>query len=540
MKQKKVIFMAVLLVMGVSLLFSGLVKQESAKELFERAVYLQETRGDLEGAMGVYQRIIKDFPKERVIAAKAQLQIGICLQKLGMSEAQKAFQAVLEKYPDQTEAVKIAREKLSLLLKAKSVIENKSQELKIQKILSGREASVSGEISPDGKYLSFVDWGTGDLAIREMATGKSRRLTNKGSWMESQEFALQSRWSPDGKQVFYNWYDPEGDTFDIYSVGTEGQKPRMLYKTHDFGYTEPFAWHPDGERMLIGFYEQEEDTFGIGYLSAADGHFQVLKTFKRKFYQGNPWGFNISPDGKSIAYDDCRDENPNNRDIFLLSSDGTHEEQLIAHPSLDSVMDWTSDGEYLLFGSERTGNLGVWIVPVKGGKANGPASLLKANIGPVSSLGCTLQDQFYFGYVGTAINDVYVVEIDPLSGLVLTPPKVEIPYNEGHNLIPDYSPDGKYLAYAFLRRLQPMEISIRLYSLENGGIRELDQGSCDLNYPQWRPDGEAISWEGTDGDGKRGIYLMDLESENVSPLIQIEDTEEILSHRWAIDGQILF
>ena len=202
MNQKKVFLIVVILVIGVSLLFSGLVKQESAKELFERAVYLQETRGDLEGAVEVFQRIIQEFPQEREIAAKAQLQIGICLQKLGNNEAQKAFQAVLEKYPDQTEAVNIAREKLSLLLEAQNVMENKSQELKIQKVLSGSEASILGEISPDGTYLSFTDWSTGDLAIRELATGKSRRLTDKGPWTKSQEFALQSKWSPDGKQVF--------------------------------------------------------------------------------------------------------------------------------------------------------------------------------------------------------------------------------------------------------------------------------------------------------------------------------------------------
>ncbi|MCG2816309.1 MAG: hypothetical protein L6425_10305, partial [Candidatus Aminicenantes bacterium] len=77
MNRKRVFVTVVLLMMGVSLLFSGLVKQESAKELFERAIYLQETRGDLEGAIEVFQRIIKDFPKEREIAAKAQLQIGI-------------------------------------------------------------------------------------------------------------------------------------------------------------------------------------------------------------------------------------------------------------------------------------------------------------------------------------------------------------------------------------------------------------------------------------------------------------------------------
>ena len=203
-------------------------------------------------------------------------------------------------------------------------------------------------------------------------------------------------------------------------------------------------------------------------------------------------------------------------------------------------MDWTADGTSLLFGSDRTGSLGLWIVSVKGGKLNGAPRLLKSNIGSAFPLGCTLQNQFYFGYAGTAMTDVYTVEIDPTSGRVPAPPEVKIRYSEGHNFFPDYSPDGKYLAYAFLRRVQPRDVALRLYSLEDGGIRELDKGSCELNYPQWRPDGKAISWEGKDGDGKRGIYLMDVESEKISPLIQIDENEGILSHRWGIDGQVLF
>ena len=33
---------------------------------------------------------------------------------------------------------------------------------------------VWGSVSPDGRYLSFVDWGTGDLALRDLRTKQSR------------------------------------------------------------------------------------------------------------------------------------------------------------------------------------------------------------------------------------------------------------------------------------------------------------------------------------------------------------------------------
>jgi beta-lactamase regulating signal transducer with metallopeptidase domain len=56
-----------------------------------------------------------------------------------------------------------------------------------------------GNVSPDGKYISFVDWDTGDLAVREVATGQEKRLTDKGPWTQSGALAFDSRWSPDGQ-----------------------------------------------------------------------------------------------------------------------------------------------------------------------------------------------------------------------------------------------------------------------------------------------------------------------------------------------------
>ena len=53
----------------------------------------------------------------------------------------------------------------------------------------GPGADIEGAPSPDGKFLSFVDWDTGDLAIRDLETGTNRRLTNKGPWEKPEEFA---------------------------------------------------------------------------------------------------------------------------------------------------------------------------------------------------------------------------------------------------------------------------------------------------------------------------------------------------------------
>jgi Tol biopolymer transport system component len=59
-----------------------------------------------------------------------------------------------------------------------------------------------GTPSPDGKYLAITDWKTGNLAIRETATGAIRPLTDNRNWHGWAEFPVPS---PDGKQIAYAW-----------------------------------------------------------------------------------------------------------------------------------------------------------------------------------------------------------------------------------------------------------------------------------------------------------------------------------------------
>ena len=71
-------------------------------------------------------------------------------------------------------------------------------------------ASHLGAPSRDGKWLSSVDYETGDLALRNIATGEMRRITHKGYRHSSREFAYFSTISPDGANIAYAWFNNEG------------------------------------------------------------------------------------------------------------------------------------------------------------------------------------------------------------------------------------------------------------------------------------------------------------------------------------------
>jgi len=130
MRQKLFVFIVFFLILTFA---SSASIQQSAEQLYQSGIYKEEVEGQLEKAIEIYQTIVKQFPGNREIAAKAQLHIGLCYEKLGLKEAQNAFQKVVENYPDQAEAVKKAKEKLSILLKAQAMVEKGEKNSKFER-----------------------------------------------------------------------------------------------------------------------------------------------------------------------------------------------------------------------------------------------------------------------------------------------------------------------------------------------------------------------------------------------------------------------
>ena len=538
MKDKKHSLLLVLAAVGVFCALSlGSSPQQTAEEVFEKALYLEEGKGDLQEAVGLYQQVLKKFPQNRDVAAKAQLHIGLCYEKLGMAEAVKAFQSVIDQFPEQAETVRAAREKLVILQRAQAMIAKEARGLQVRQVWSESGTDILGAVSPDGRYISFVDWNTGDLAIRELAGGKKQRLTDKGSWLKSQEFALFSKWSPDSKKVAYSWFIKD-NYFDLRVVDIQDRQPRVLYSRKELEYVHPFDWAPDGKSILTGFF-RGGDTIEIGLLFPEDSTVKIIKTFHVHYADSQLSGFAFSPDGRCIAYDLSR-ENSQNRDIFLLSSDGTRESVLIEHPAFEYVLDWSPDGRYLLFASNRTGQLGVWLQEIEGDRVRGEPRLVKDGIGNLEPMGITRAGEFYFGVTG-AVTDLYEVSLDPGTGKVLSPP-AKIPlFYEGRNSLPDYSPDGKELAYVSTRGYKVLSNNVLcIRSLETGKVREFGAGMKDLSYPQWSPDGRSILMRGRDAAGQNGIFRVDAQTGALSPVIQVGQEITVFSARWSRDGKAIF
>lgn len=70
--------------------------------LLEKAIYTEETLGNLNEAIGLYQQVVANTDAARATAAQALFRLGMCYQKSGHKEdAQAAFAKLSKLYPEQ-------------------------------------------------------------------------------------------------------------------------------------------------------------------------------------------------------------------------------------------------------------------------------------------------------------------------------------------------------------------------------------------------------------------------------------------------------
>ncbi len=396
-----------------------------------------------------------------------------------------------------------------------------------------------GAVSPDGRFLTYTDWRTGDLAVRDLKTGEDRHLTDKGSWLESEEYALGSTVSPDGKQIAYGWFNQEG-FFDLRVIGIDGSGPRVLYRNQEIPGCQPHDWSPDGRHILASFRSKDR-THQIVLVSVADGSVQVVKTLDGR----SPFMMSFSPDGRYIAYDFPPQEDSPDRDIFLLATDGSREIPLIEHPANDFVLGWAPDGKQFLFASDRTGSQRAWLIEVADGKRLGEPKLVKPEIRPARGLGFTRDGSYYYccGVPGgPALNDVYLVTLDPATHKLQAPKKLVSGVGVATSI--DWSPDGQYLAYnkeGGWAPVPPYRFVLVVRSVESGKERRLRLNirRSGVFQPHWSPDGRFLLAQAEDHTGGRGVYRIDARTGEVTPIVQSPRCC-IEWPVWAHDGKVIF
>jgi tetratricopeptide (TPR) repeat protein len=399
---------------------------EPASVLLQKGIFAEETEGDLKAAIALYRQVRVEEKFSRSVAAQAQFRLAVCLQKQGnKKEAVAAFRELIAQFPAQEELLVRARKELVALGAAAS-------EIKVRKVMiqgvpayDGAVETRLGRIAPDARHFSFTDWSTLDgsswLRVRNLQTGDTMDLTDPKPGKTGSPW--NSTWSPDGKSLAYVWINTrENNTHgdELRFARLDGVEPRTPIKL-DRGQEYKMRlldWSADGQFILVHIRNK-----GLTEVSLSDNSLRLIKALE---LPGNddllqPTA-HYSPDGRYIAYDYSPDlKDPLQRDIHLVSKNGSFESIIVKHPAHDYGPSWTPDGKAIVFASNRTGANGIWLVPVANGRAQGSPTLIHQTMGRIHPKGFA-KDGLYYYDVHLGDNDLFVTDLDAQTGKVSSEP----------------------------------------------------------------------------------------------------------------------
>ena len=357
-----------------------------------------------------------------------------------------------------------------------------------QTVWSGADVTFLGAPSPDGALLSFVDLRTGDLALRVLKTGETRRLTKKPAG--SEEFAYFSVFSRDGKQVAYAWRNAKG-FYDLRVVNVDGSGDRVVYSNEEAGFVQPTSWSPDGSRILTLLF-RKDNISQVGFVSSKTGQVEVLKSL--------PWVYpkkmSLSPDGRYVAFDSFAGDKPGPRDIYVLDVVGKRQWQLVESPGEDRFPLWSDDGQAVFYLSDGA----LCRVPVSSGKAAGAAVVVKSGLERALPLGLTRANVLLYGLR----RDETAIHLAAIGA----PGESKLAGST-----PALSWDGSMLAYLVPvgseNYGQPAR-ALRVRSLRGEKDWELKTSMAHIEGMQWSPDLASLLLSGSDGKGRAGLFRVDV------------------------------
>jgi Tol biopolymer transport system component len=506
---------------------AGASAQPSAGARLEAAIKKEVVDGDLKTAIELYRALAEGG--DRVVAAKALLRMGQCYEKLGVAqarEARKAYEQVVREFGDQTAVAAEARAKLAALAAAAGAASGST--MAVRRVWAGPTAGSSisvGSVSADGRFVSFTDWGTGGLVIHDLATGQDRPVTNNPPSGSSGESTESSLISPDSRQLAYDWYNFDG-SYDLRVVGLDGSKPRVLRASGNGVSTlNPLAWSPDS-RNLLAEVGKTDGTRDMMLMAVADGSTKLLKAMGT---DRSPGGV-FSPDGRYIAWA-VKDG------ISLVELPTGREFPLVPDLAPHAVLGWAPDGGHILFSSERSGSKDLWLVAVADGKAAGEPELVKKDFSG-GALGLTRAGAFYYGVYGVS-REIHLAEWDPATGSLVTPLQPVSGRWVGVSRNPDWSPDGRFLAY--IRNSTSKENSIVLRSTSTGEERELQVGKMRLGMVlRWAQDGNAIVVPAFEPGKGGNLMSVDTQSGQATPLMPLPGNWNYPRFDLSPDGRTIF
>ena len=193
----------------------------------------------------------------------------------------------------------------------------------------------------------------------------------------------------------------------------------------------------------------------------------------------------ISPDGSRIAFSALT---KGGWEIMMYSLELN---RLVSFPRMGGTNlspAWSGDGTKLAFSSSRNGNPEIYVADASGGGARRVTTDKGPDVSPVWNRKTNSQIAYVSGQTG--LPQIYTMEGDGTNQQRMT--------DQGYAVSPNWSPNGQFLTFAWVRKYGPGEPgSSDLYLMDIASKQwvQLTHDGGRNDFPSWSPDGRHIVFQ---------------------------------------------
>jgi Tol biopolymer transport system component/DNA-binding winged helix-turn-helix (wHTH) protein len=408
--------------------------------------------------------------------------------------------------------------------------------LRITPITSFPGRELHPAFSPDGDKVAFVWAGERgdnyDIYVKVIGAEIPLRLT------EHPGEDTSPAWAPDGRHIaFIHSSQNERAVFMIPALGGPA---RRLHSTNVrdgaaidsnvlASYFSPsLSWSPDGQFLAFSDLKSLEEPyrFSLFLLSLSDLQKRDL-TSPPSATRGDLMP-TFSPDGKTVAF--TRWSAGAASEIYLVAAAGGTSRRLTFDNRVVEGLDWTPDGNGIVFSSNRADDRGLhnlWKIPASGGL---PQPLIEGEgaLFPVVS-----RARRRLAYVQEN-SDVNIWRIDALGASHGQPAATRFISSTRRDASAQYSPDGQRIVF-ISDRSGTREIWV--CNSDGSNSKQVTSLGIFLGSPRWSSDGQQIVFDARLEDHS-DIFVVS--AEGGKPRRITADRSEDGRASWSRDGRWLY
>lgn len=385
--------------------------------------------------------------------------------------------------------------------------------------------------SPDGKQIAF-DWGgekNDNFDIYVMLIGSASPPLQLTFGPASDYYPT---WSPDGRQLaFIRVSESEIAIYTVPALGGPERKLLSLGPKADWGYGIDWGggfphldWSADGKYIACEEKRSKQEPFSIFLFSPETGDKRTLTPPGAQnlgdFYPA------FSPDSKTLSFARSNSFPSQSSEIYIVSVTGGEPRRLTSDNAQILKPTWTANGREIIFSSTRVdGVFSLWRISASGGT---PERLAPGgqNYATVSRQGNRL------AYVAASGGcSIYRIDIsDSVSGNL----PIKLTSSTRIDSAPQYSPDGKRIVFQSDRTGSN---EIWMCDSDGSNLVQVTFLNGFSGTPRWSPNGQQIAFDSQPG-GKGSIYVINAEGGTPRPIVTDDSNNFVPS--WSRDGRSIY